>query len=76
MSSYESCDDSGGIYSTQSQQDLVAGHRYCHGYWNDLTSSKDTDDYKYDKSDIREEHARLVRCMKKNDMEHNSPLED
>lgn len=63
------------IFSTRIKSDLVAGHYYCHALFNRM-KRRPNQDYKYTLEEVRAEHACLVRCMKKNGMEHDSPLGD
>lgn len=70
---YEPC--ACNIFSTRSRSDLVAGHYYCHALYNRM-KRRPNQDYKYTLEEVRTEHACLVRCMKKNGMEHDSPLGD
>ena len=70
---YESC--ACKIFSTKSKSDLVAGHYYCHALYRRMKRNPN-DGYKYTLDEVRAEHSCLVRCMKKNDMEHDSPLKE
>jgi len=69
---YEPCKCS--IYDCSTRQNLIAGHRYCHSLWNKMKDNPNGD-FKYTKAEVREEHSRLVKCLKKNGFKHNSPLE-
>lgn len=59
------------IYDCSTRDNLVAGHYYCHNLWKSAKKGES----EYTKSQVREEHRRIVKCMKKNGMEHDSPLE-
>ena len=61
------------IYDCSTTKNLIAGHRYCHGLWNDMKRNPQGD-FKYTKAEVRAEHARLVRCLKKNGYKHETPL--
>lgn len=62
------------IYSCKTLKDLIAAHWYCHALYNQMKRNPDGD-YKYTLAEVRAEHARIVRCLKKNGYEHNSPLD-
>lgn len=62
------------IYDASSRANLIAGHYYCHSLWNKMKSNPDGD-YEYTQEEVRAEHARIVQCLKKNDYEHDSPLD-
>lgn len=54
--------------NTRSNKELLFGHALLHRWWNTHSSTDWT------KEQIRKEHTRLVKIMKKRGMNHNSPL--
>lgn len=62
------------IYDCSTRANLIAGHYYCHSLWNKMKSNPNAD-YKYTKTEVRAEHARIVKCLKKNGYEHDSQLD-
>ena len=69
---YEGC--ACKIFDTSTRQNLIAGHRYCHALYNRMKRNPHGK-YKYTLEEVREEHSCLVKCLKKNGYEHNTPLE-
>jgi hypothetical protein len=62
------------IFSTKSLSDLVAGHYYCHALYRRMKRNP-KGDFKFTLEEVRREHSCLVKCLKKNGKEHDSPLE-
>ncbi len=54
--------------NTRSNKELLNGHAILHAWWNNPSRTNWT------KSQIKAEHSRLVRIMKKRRIKHNSPL--
>jgi len=54
--------------NTRSNKELLLGHSILHKWWNNPKSTFWT------KTQIKKEHERLVKIMKKRGLNHNSPL--
>ena len=73
MMAYQPCKCK--IFDTSIRQNLIAGHRYCHALYNRMKKNP-KGDFKYTLAEVREEHACLVKCLKKNGFKHETPLGD
>lgn len=56
------------LMNTRTNKELLFGHALLHLWWRNPNKTKWT------KTQIRKEHARLVKIMLKRGMNHNSPL--
>ena len=54
--------------NTRSNSELIFGHALLHAWWKNPKRTSWT------RGQIRLEHARLVRIMKRRGIKHNSPL--
>jgi len=59
------------LMNTRSNKALLFGHSILHGWARDNYKNKPND---WSKTQIRKEHNRLVKIMKKRGMKHNSPI--
>jgi len=62
------------IFDCSTRANLIAGHRYCHALYNRMKRNP-KGDFKYTLQEVREEHARIVRCLERNGYEHHTPLD-